>query len=239
MNCPQFGAVGSIDVLNVAMVIKPDVPQVAETIIFYHVYVAIQVHVECAIGIIAVLVVVGIAVIEVRCPCVCQCLFCIVLNRLQLISVSGDNEAVYHPILVQIVHTVALNPGDVAVLVVFHPFGISVGGIDVREERIALLVVNGNQAKGHGLFSCHLTDKLFAHALQHEGIQNRQLRELAFGQPIHSVIGIIISTHVVLAWHLPCHRRDRAVVKRVARVVLAIELLLEASRRSDLLNPPV
>ena len=139
MDGTQFRAIGSVDVLYLIVAEVIDISRVAEVIVLNHINVSIDVVVECTIGIVAVLVVVGTAVIEVRCPCVCQCLFCMIFNRLQLIAVAGDDEAVDLAILVEIVHTVTLNDGDVvpfghvrekAVLVVPYMFDVAVGGID-------------------------------------------------------------------------------------------------------------
>ncbi len=133
MDSAQFSAVGSIDVLDGAMVVEPDVPQVAETIVFYKVYVAVQIHVECSVCIIAVFVAVGTAIVEVRGTRIGQVLLGMVLNSLQLVAIAGDDEAVYQAVLPLIVHTVSFNAGYVAVLVVGYALGVAVCGIDVGE----------------------------------------------------------------------------------------------------------
>lgn len=111
-----------------------DAPRVAEVIILNQVYVAIEVTLQRSIGIVVVFVAVGTAIIEVRSPRIGQVLLGIVLDGLQLVAISGDDEAVNQSVLSLIVHSVSFNAGYVvpfghvrekAVLVVEYALGVT------------------------------------------------------------------------------------------------------------------
>ena len=102
-----------------------DAPRVAEVIILNQVYVTVEVTLQRSIGIVVVFGVIGVTIVEVRGTRIGQVLLCIVLDGLQLITISGDDEAVYQPVMPLIVHAVSFNAGYVAVLVVGYALGVT------------------------------------------------------------------------------------------------------------------
>ena len=108
MDCPQFRAVGCIDVFNLILTKVIYTSRVAEGIVQNQVYITIDVTLQSSIGIVVVFVAVGTAVVEVRSPRIGQVLLGMVLNSLLLVAIAGDDKAVYLPILPLIVHAVSL-----------------------------------------------------------------------------------------------------------------------------------
>ena len=102
-----------------------DLPRISQIIVLNQVYVAIDVTLQGSVRIVAVLVVVCIAVIEIGSTRISQMLFCIVLDCLQLVAVTGDDEAVNQSVLPLIVHAVSFNTSYVAVLVVGYALGVT------------------------------------------------------------------------------------------------------------------
>ena len=125
MDCPQFRAVGCIDVFNLILTKVIYTSRVAEGIVQNQVYITIDVTLQSSIGIVVVFGVIGVTIVEVRGTRIGQVLLCIVLDGLQLITISGDDEAVYQPVMPLIVHAVSFNAGYVAVLVVGYALGVT------------------------------------------------------------------------------------------------------------------
>ena len=67
----------------------------------------------------------------------------IVLDGLKLVAISGDDKAVYQPIMSLVVHAISFNTCNVAVLVVGYTFGVAASRIDGYSKTIN----TGDQAK--------------------------------------------------------------------------------------------
>ena len=125
MDGAQFRSVGCIDVLDLIMLKVIDASCIAEVVVLNQIDITINVTLQGSIGIVVVFGVIGVTIVEVRGTRIGQVLLCIVLDGLQLITISGDDEAVYQPVMPLIVHAVSFNAGYVAVLVVGYALGVT------------------------------------------------------------------------------------------------------------------